>query len=336
MKIAPRDQDKFIKSPPSYLAGVIIYGPNTPQIAQYGQDIAKTIVPDLNDPFNVVTLTSDNIGKNPSILADELASQSLMGGRRLIRIKNASDKMTAALKNALDIAQGSENFFLIECGGLTPRSSLRKLGETAKNIGILACYEDDEQSLSSYIQRQLTSQGLTIDRDVAPYLAHQLSGNRALADRMVEKIITYLGAIKSVTLEDAKNCSAAPSETSLDTAVQAALDGNQKNLDEAVQILWGEGVSPIAIIRMTQNQLYRLRKVQANITQGTPMDAALKTLRPPIFFKAKPAFTRQLRNWPAKKIDRALSHLLRLEVQCKKTGTPDKTLTHRILAGLSG
>ena len=336
MKIAPRDQTQFVKNPPQHLCGAILYGPNAPQIAQMGHDIAKTVVDDLNDPFNVTTITPSDLTGNPTLIADELFSQSLMGGRRLIRIKNASDKITAAVKNAIEDSADCPNFLLIEADALTPRSSLRKLGESAKNLGILACYEDDEQSLSIYIQRQLTTHGLHPDRDVAPFLAHQLVGNRALADRMVEKLVTYKGTDTVVTLGDAKNCASDPSETSLDAAVQAALDGQQFQLDEALQILWAEGVSPIAVIRVGQGQLYRLRKVQAAISSGAPMDAALKTLRPPLFFKTKPAFIAQLRRWNLKKIDRAINALLRLEVQCKKTGTPDTNLTHRVLASLAG
>lgn len=336
MKIAPRDQSQFAKSPPAYLCGAIIYGPNAPQIAQIGNDIAKTVVDDLNDPFNVITLTPSDLTGNPTLIADELFSQSLMGGRRLIRIKSASDKITTAVQNAIEDVGDCPNFLLIEAGALTPRSSLRKLGEKSKNLGILACYEDDDKSLSIYIQRQLTMAEFHPDRDVASYLAHQLSGNRSLADRMIEKIITYKGDDKTVTLDDAKNCASDPSETSLDAAVQAALNGQQSQLEEALQILWAEGTSPIGIIRVSQGQLYRLRKVQTAISGGAPMDQALKTLRPPLFFKTKPAFMQQLRRWDLKRIDRGLSALLRLEVQCKKTGIPDTALTHRVLASLAG
>lgn len=336
MKIAPRDQNSFVKSPPASVCGAILYGPNAPQIAQMAQDIAKTVVDDLSDVFNVVTLTPSDLSKNPSMIADELYSQSLMGGRRLIWVKEAGDKITASLKSALEDLKDCPNFILIEAGALTPRSSLRKLGETAKNLAILACYEDDERSLTTYIQHALITQGLHPDRDVAPFLAHQLSGNRALADRMVEKLITYKGDQTAITLEDAKNCASDTSESSIDIAIQAALDGRQRDLDEALQILWGEGVSPVALTRVGQNQLYRLRKVQTAINQGTPQEQALKVLRPPLFFKAKPAFVQQLRRWPVQKIDKALGALLRLEVQCKKTGTPDLPLAHRVLASLSG
>ena len=42
-------ENSFVKNPPDHLCGAIIYGPNAPQIAQTAQDLAKTVVDDLND-----------------------------------------------------------------------------------------------------------------------------------------------------------------------------------------------------------------------------------------------------------------------------------------------
>ncbi len=335
MKIAPRDQNLFLKNPPPHIFGAVIYGPNAPQISQYAQILAKTVVADLSDPFNSVTIEAGELSQNPTRIADELLSQSLMGGRRLIRLQSASDKITNPLKTAFEGLENCDNFIVIQAGPLTPRSSLRKYAETAKNLAIIPCYEDDERSLSQYIQHQMQQFNLQADRDVAPFLAHQLSGNRALVDRMIEKIINYKGSDTRVTLDDARACAHDVSQSSIDSAIQAALDGQYAQLDEALQILWGEGVSPVALARIGQNQLYRLRQVQTAMAQNTPLEQALKTLRPPLFFKAKPDFTRRLRQWPLPKIDRAIQALLRLEVQCKKTGIPDLALTHRVLSSLS-
>ena len=53
---------------------------------------------------------------------------------------------------------------------------------------------------------------------------------------------------------------------------------------------------------------------------------ALGTLRPPVFFRARPAMERALRNWSPGRLEALATALLETERRTKTTGMPDETV----------
>ena len=97
MKIPFRDIEPFVKSPNPAIRAILVYGPDSGLMRERATIMAKTIVPDLTDPFNVALLSPDILKDDPARLTDEANAISMMGGRRLIRIENADDKITTCL-----------------------------------------------------------------------------------------------------------------------------------------------------------------------------------------------------------------------------------------------
>jgi DNA polymerase-3 subunit delta len=92
-----------------------------------------------------------------------------------------------------------------------------------------------------------------------------------------------------------------------------------------------EGANPIQILRMMQRHFDRMHLVAGKLASGGNIDAIIKTLRPPIFFKAIPGFKAALRSWPAGKVAQALELLLKAEMDCKTTGMPTELICARTL-----
>ncbi|MEK9679581.1 MAG: DNA polymerase III subunit delta, partial [Rhodospirillaceae bacterium] len=82
MKVAPRNTETFLRAPPENIKIVLIFGRDQGLVHERVLQVAKTIVPDLSDPFLVSNLTSGEIKADPPKLSDEASSQSLIGGRR--------------------------------------------------------------------------------------------------------------------------------------------------------------------------------------------------------------------------------------------------------------
>jgi len=126
MKIAYRQVDGFIKNPPPEMRVILVYGPGHGLVQERVQTLAKTVIEDLNDPFNVIELNGDQIAEDPARLMDEAFALSMVGGRRLIRIRQAGDKLVPALKSVLEAETAPEALILAEADNLGPRSSLRR------------------------------------------------------------------------------------------------------------------------------------------------------------------------------------------------------------------
>ena len=69
-----------------------------PQVERAAQ-LAHTVCEDLKDPFRVVDIAGDVLKGDPARLADEFSAMSLMGGRRVVRVRPAGEESAAALEN---------------------------------------------------------------------------------------------------------------------------------------------------------------------------------------------------------------------------------------------
>ena len=79
----------------------------------------------------------------------------------------------------------------------------------------------------------------------------------------------------------------------------------------------------------------RLHLLGARVRGGMSPQDAMKTLRPPVHFKAHPRVLKQQQYWSERRCASALALLLEAERQCKRTGFPDRTLCSDVLLRLA-
>lgn len=335
MKLKWNQIEPFVKSPDPAARVIVVYGPDTGLMKERAKTMALTVVEDLNDPFNAVTLSMDSLTEDPARLSDEANAMSMMGGQRLIRVQDAGDKLTPAIKEYLE-APNDQALIILEAGDLGPRSSLRKACEAAKNAAAVPCYVEDERDLSRLISQTFQDTDLRIGRDASMWLSQNISGDRQKVRQELEKIITYKGQDKSeITLEDVQAACGEAGAQSLDELVYSVA-GNQpaKALKTYNQLL-EDGVNFIVILRSLQNHFRRLHATKSHMESGTRMDEAMKKLQPPIFFKQKDAFVAQVSRWRFSSLNKVLARLNDLEADCKKTGQPVETLCSQAILGIS-
>lgn len=334
MKLAWKQIEPFIKSPDPKARVILVYGPDDGLMRERAQIMGKTIVQDLNDPFNAVTLTIDQLAEDPAKLTDEACAMSMMGGGRLIRIEKAGDKLTPLLKEYLK-NPSAENLVILEAGELSPRSSLRKLCEKDKNAAAVPCYVEDERDIAGLIRRTMGDEGYAIAGDAVMLLASSITGDRARARSEIEKMILYMGDDKQITLRHVQDCCGEAGAQSLDNLVYSVAGNNPQAALKAYTILLGEGIPPIAILRALQNHFRKLHLTKARMAEGATLEAAVKSLSPPLFFKVADQFKSQARRWSLPALESIMNRLASLEAQTKRTGTPVETLCGQALLAIS-
>ena len=339
MKLQGRAADDFIRDPAAKIRAVLIYGPDEGQVRERGREVARRIVPEANDPFRISDLTADGIAADPTRLLDEANSLSLMGGRRIVMIRDATDKVTPACLSLARSDVSSDCLVIVEAGDLSPRSPLRKLFEAEAVLAAIACYVDDEKTLGALIRDTLRQEGIAVDPDAIAYLAQSLAGDRALARRALEKLVLYVGPDAgpraTLSLDDAIAAVGDAGALDFDDPARAAADGDRAGTDRAVRRLLEDGVASIAMLRAAQGYFRRLHMARGAMQQGQSTDSAMASLRPPVFFKQAPQFRRQLERWRLPMISIALARLIECEAACKKTGAPDELLLSRSLTLIS-
>lgn len=335
MKLPFRQIEPFIKNPDPAARVILIYGPDSGLMRERGKAIGLTVVKDLHDPFNVTVLSSDIIADDPARLNDEANAISMLGGTRLIRVENASDKITTAVKDYLT-SPNPNALLILEAGELTPRSSLRMLCEKSPAAAALPCYVEDERDLARFIRETLHAEKITADNDAVTWLAASIVGDRGRARAEIEKLIIYKGSDKTpVTLEDAQASSGDSGEQNLDELIHAV---GLRNTSKALAVynrLIDQDVSFIAILRALQNHVRRLHVTKAKIASGDNVELAMKSLQPPVFFKQESAFRAQVQNWSLPALEKTMARLMDLEAQCKQTAMPAETLCAQAVLSLS-
>lgn len=339
MKIPPRQIESFVKNPAPAARVILLFGPDQGLMRQRSTAIARTIVEDINDPFNVAILASSQLAEDPACLNDEANAMSLMGGARLIRIENAEEKIVPAIKGYLQ-NPNLENLVLIEAGDLGTKSSLRKLCESAANAAAVPCYVDDQRELAVIIRTTLKENSFMIDNDALQWLAANISGDRLKALGEIDKLMTYQGlgtqiVSREIHLGDVMACCGESGAVSFDDLVYNLGGAVPDKTLRAYNQLLGEGIPVVAILRAAQNHFRRLHYIKTLVISGESQEEALKKLTPKVFYKFESAFIAQLNRWPEPALRQILGRLAEIEAQSKTTGCPAETLCGQAFLSIS-
>ena len=334
MKLAAKKLSDLLSMPKFGFKAALLYGPDQGLIREYVENLSLKCVSNLNDPFSVTEFTGPQLKSDPSILVDAVYSMSLAGGECVVIIRDAQDSIANTLEHIF--SQTIQAWpILIEANSLTPRSALRKMFEQQTNLAAIACYPEEGLALEFFIKDFISQQGLVIDPGALGFLCSSLAGDRQIVRREIEKLALYCLAkpddVKKVTEADAIACVGDSSETSLDNLVFSVGDGNQANIDKTLTKAFLEGINPVVAIRAIQRHFQRLHFIHGQMSEGDNLDQALGKLRPPVFFKRKADFGRQVRNWTPDKLNRALLLATANEIDSKTTGLPAEILCGRTL-----
>ncbi len=137
------------------------------------EKILKSVTPDLTDPFNVADLSEATLLADPARLADEAAAISMMGGRRVVRVRGAGNNLAELFEGFLEGAErAGDALVVVEAGDLSKGTGLRKLFEEDDDAAAIACYADNARSLEDVVREGLRAEGLAIAPEALPMLCH--------------------------------------------------------------------------------------------------------------------------------------------------------------------
>jgi DNA polymerase-3 subunit delta len=318
MKLAPRDINGFLNRPDANAAVIVIYGPEAGLVQERGAQLQTKLLAQPEDPLAVCHFEGRSLADDPATFLDEANAVSLLGPpRRVLRVSDAEDGCTPALKD-FTANPNPDVTVIVLAGNLTPRSSLRAWAEKDPRAVALPCYVENQQELQNFVATFLRDNNVSFDAQTAPFLSSQLVGDRLQARRQLEKLITYLGPQKSTLTSDiVRDAIPDLAQQTLDDVVYAAFDAQFAPLFRALDMLFGESVSFMLILRSIQNHARRLEQVHMAMAGGVPFEQASKSLSPPLFFKLEQRFKIQLRTWPEQRLRALQSELMMLEADLK-------------------
>jgi DNA polymerase-3 subunit delta len=338
VKIEPRQVEAFLRKPAPGVRGVVLYGTDDGLIAERAVQIASTVCDDLTDPFRVVDIAGDVLKADPARLADEFSAISLIGGRRVIRVRPAGEGSVAALENLVAATAAGDALVVLEAGELNPRSALRILAEAEPCLAALPCYMDSREALAGLVESTARTQGMRVEPDALDWIVERLGGDRAQTRSEIDKLMLYKASDddKAIALADAVAVLGDTAAIDADDVIAATFDGQPEALDRALDRVFDGGGNAVQLVRAVQRHVDSLHRVAAHVANGSSLDSALA--RVPFLPRGGPVrqmFERHLRSWPLARLSAAIPAVLDAEIACKSTGMPDQAIARRLCLRLA-
>jgi DNA polymerase III subunit delta len=324
----------FLRQPDPAVCAVLCHGPDAGLVRERAAAAAQAVCPDLKDPFRVAERSAAALQQDPARLADEAASLSLMGGRRVVRVRDAGDGLTRQLE-ALLASPRCAALIVVEAGELPFRSSLRKLFEAADRAVAVECELDGPAELAELMRGQLGAEQIAVEAEALDYLVERLGGDRLQTRSELEKLALYVGRGGRVGLAEAIACVGDNAALTLQDAIFAAAEGDAAGLDRALGRAFQEGENPVGLVRAAIRHFQRLHLAASRVEGGGSPLEVVKSLRPPVYWKLQERVAGQLRRWPASRAADALALLTQAEIDCKRTGIPDEAVCRSALLALA-
>ena len=334
------DVERFLAQPDRSVRAALIFGRDMGVVRERASALAAKVTARPDDPFDVATVTDSELLDDPGRLVDELMAYSLMGGRRLVRLRlspdldgpqrMAADRRAAeALERHAEGAFNPDAFFLVEAGNLERGSGLRKAAERAAAAVAIACYEDEIGDLVRLAREALASDRLSLTSEAMDLFVRRLPHERGVARSEIERLALYLGPGSGAvgTPEALADFLGVEPEASLADAAMEAFGGRLAAAQTGLRRAAQEGESGVAAVRAMGMHLGRLRRALTLREGGAELAQAAKAAG--VFWKNEREFLRQARAWDLKRLSETQVELAGADRACKQTGAPDQLIAER-------
>ena len=331
------DIEKFLKAPDKAMRAVVIYGRDRGQARERADGLAAKVTDRPDDPFDVAVVTEGDLDGDPSRLADELSALSMMGGRRLVRLRLETeragpDRIAAeALKAHADGQYNPEAFLLIEAGALGRDSVLRRAAEQAKTgAAAIPCYEDEPGDVARLVREGLARDQVGLTTEALQLLVDRLPRERGVARQEIERLALFLGPGCGRTADplELESFLGVEPEASLADAASFAFGGRLGPAQAALRRARAEGEAGPAAVRALGQHLGKLRQTLTLAKAGAGLPEAAKASG--VFWKNEREFLRQARSWSLETLEAVQPQVLEADRACKRTGSPDHLIAERL------
>jgi DNA polymerase-3 subunit delta len=334
------DIEAFLKSPDPAIRLVLLHGEDEGLARERADRLARSVVPDLADPFRIATLRGEHLAQDPARLADEASAIPFGGGRKVVRVTDTpvgqtGQRQTQVLREFIEGGPG-DALVIVQAGELRRDHALRKAVEAAKNAVAIPCYPDEDWAIEKVVVETLAQFGLAADAAAMAYLVDHLGGDRLLTRRELEKLALYAGErsrSQPITLEEAAASVGDTAGLTYDDLCSAVAGGDRAMADRCVVRLQAEGEAPVAILRIVSRHFQRLHAYHAAVGAGRVPGDVVKSMR--LFGPRANTFMAAARYWQGAPLVEAFRRLNEAESRCKSTGFPDWTVAARTLAALA-
>jgi DNA polymerase-3 subunit delta len=323
--------DAYLKAVEKVPAAVLFFGSDAGLVSERATTLARKLAE--RHGGEVLRLDDADLEEEEDRIAVELLTLSMFGGRKVVRVAAGRRVNAKALEPLVDRGK-LEGFLIVEAGNLRPDEALRTLFEKAAAAAAVACYPDEARDLESVVSEVLGAARMQIAPAARKLLVARLGADRALSRAEVEKLVLYARGKARIDEEDVEAAVGDAAETALDRVALAAASGRAADAVRECQRCVAGGESAQGVILAVQRHFLRLHRLRSAQDAGRSLEEAMRTLKPAVHFRQKPAIEQQCRDWSVAGLNVALARIGEAAKAARLDSALEETLAERLVMAL--
>ena len=252
------------------------------------------------------------------MLYNEISNISLFEKNKVFIIELVTDKILASIEEIIPKINNETIYLFADV--LDKKSKLRSFFEKSNLCGVVPCYEDNEIGIKNIINKKLRGYSGLTPNNINLILDH-VGLDRAKLNNEIDKIQTFF---------DKKEIVSSKLETLLDSKItedfnklkDEALLGDKIKTNKLLSETIIDNDKLIYYLNLINQRLIKINEI--NISPEGSLENKINSLRPPIFWKDKPNFVKQIKKWTPKKLKNLQIKLLDLEIKFKSNSNINK------------
>ena len=285
----------------------------------YGENIGMK--DDIKDQIKIyfknhekILFTQDEILKKKDILIEQVENTSLFSSKKIIFINEVTDKIKDIIHDVGQKPKEDLKIFLF-AQTLEKKSILRKNFEKEKTQGIIACYHDNERTLGEYTRRKLKDySGVT--QQMINFLIKNCNLDRKTLSNEIDKI-KCLFIDKKINTDKLPELLNNNNNLDFNSVRDACFSADKNNLNENLGNIVLQNENAYFYLSILSNRIEKLINLNYELKKEKNIEKAIDKMKPPIFWKDKPTFNKQVSRWNSEKLEQARKILFETEVQLK-------------------
>ena len=261
-----------------------------------------------------INFEQEEILKQEDIFFTEIQNISLFNEKKIFLINNATDKILEIIKN-IEKKLDDQKIFIFS-NLLEKKSKLRNYFETNKQLGIIACYKDNEISIKKIIQNKLKD-FKNLSSENINLIIDSCNLDRSKLNNELDKI-TSLFDNKLINNEKLKSLLNLKTEENFNILKDEVLCGNKTKTNKLISETTMDQEKNILYLSLINQRLLKLAEIN-RISNKSTIEIAINKIKPPIFWKDKNAIVVQAKKWNLTKINEVLKKTYELEIRIKSS-----------------
>ena len=306
----------------------LFYGPNFGKIENCIK-ILKNKLNSLDRTLKFLNLFQDDfLNQSFTEIVNQNSQNDIFGNKTSLIFSLSDLRVSSEIIKVITSQDFNIQNIIFKTGPIQKGLKIRKFFEDSSDCLIVPCYEDSLLEKKEVIMRVFRNENIEINSDHTNLLASLLSSERLNLLNELNKLVIYIKTKKENIIN----------------ALSILIDNNSQDLNNLVYLLaskkrndfWNEFLKlqqtfsdEIKFINIFSKHLEKILFVKDKILLGSTPFNAMKSLRPPIFFKQEEIFLSQLSLWNFQNLKKVIKelHLCQMSILNNEKSSKSRFLT---------